>query len=134
METDVYMLHYKVWVGEDLAWKINRSRLYTLVMMHCPPDLKEVLKTMSVWNAVSEAHNVIGLLKMVHNVAHDQTEARQSVMRFVEFTAKSKTERRVMTTTVLCLMLQSSQSKPTVGNHGIIRDKQICTRSGLVRR
>ena len=88
MKMDIYILHYKVWVGEDKAWKTNRSRLYALVLMHCPPNLEEILKTISVWNVVSKAHNAIGLLKMVPNVVHDQTEAKQTVMGFVESIAE----------------------------------------------
>ena len=71
IEMYVYMLHYKLWVREDLAWKTNQSRLYALLLMQCSPDLEEILKTMSVWNAVSKAHDAIGLLKMVHDVVHD---------------------------------------------------------------
>ena len=68
METDVYMLHYKVWITEDQAWKTNRSRLYALILQHCPPDLEEVLKTMSAWQAVCDAQDAVGLLKMVRDV------------------------------------------------------------------
>ena len=88
METDVYMLHYKNWIEESRHWKIKRSRLYALILMHCPPDLEEILRTMSAWTAVSNGYNVIGLLKMVHDVAHDQTEAKQTVMGFVQTTVE----------------------------------------------
>ena len=43
---------------------------------------------MSSWKQVSEDHDAIGLLKMVRDVAHDQTEAKQTVMGFVESTAE----------------------------------------------
>ena len=43
---------------------------------------------MSALNAVSKAHDAIGLLKMVRNVAHDKTEAKQTVMGFIESTAE----------------------------------------------
>ena len=72
----------------DLAWKTNQSRIYALVLMHCPPNLKEVLKTLSTWNVVQDDQDAIRLLKMICNVVHDQTEAKQTVMGFVESIAE----------------------------------------------
>ena len=66
----------------------NRARLYALILQHCPPDLEEVLKTMSPWKTVSTGYDAIGLLEMGKDVAHDQTEAKQTVMGFVESTAE----------------------------------------------
>ena len=88
METDIYMLHYKNWLSEDLNWKTNRSRVYNLVLQHCPPDLEEILKTMKAWSGVSSGYDAIGLLKMLRDVAHDQTESKQTVMGFVEAIAE----------------------------------------------
>ena len=82
------MIHYKSWVMDDLNWKTNQSGIYALVLMHCPPNLEEVLKTLSTWNAVRGDQDAIGLLKMICNVAHDQTEAKQTVMGFVESIAE----------------------------------------------
>ena len=43
---------------------------------------------MSPWKTVSLGYDAVGLLKMVKDVAHDQTEAKQTVMGFVESTAE----------------------------------------------
>ena len=43
---------------------------------------------MSPWKTVSSGYDAVGLLKMVEDVAHDQTEAKQTVMGFVESTAE----------------------------------------------
>ena len=43
---------------------------------------------MSPWKTVSSGYDTVGLLKMVKDVAHDQTEAKQTVMGFVESTAE----------------------------------------------
>jgi hypothetical protein len=87
-QMDIYMIHYKHWLEETRQWKNNRARLYALILQHCPPDLEEVLKTMSPWKTVSSGYDAVGLLRMVKNVAHDQTEAKQTVMGFVESTAE----------------------------------------------
>ena len=74
------MIHYKVRLEETCQWKNNRARFYALIFQHCPPDLEEVVKTMSPWKMVSSGYDTIGLLKMVKDVVHDQTEAKQTVM------------------------------------------------------
>jgi hypothetical protein len=84
MELAIHMMDYKVWMEETRAWKMNRVRLYALILMHCPPDLEEVLKTMGTWRTVSDAQDAIGLLGMVRDAAHDQTEAKQTTMGYVE--------------------------------------------------
>ena len=43
---------------------------------------------MSPWKTVSSGYDAIRLLKMVKDVAHDQTEAKQMVMGFIESTAE----------------------------------------------
>ena len=88
MEMNVYMLHYKNWIEESCHWKTNRSRLYALILMHCPQDLEEILKTMSPWTALSDGYDATQLLKMVCDVAHIQTEVNQTVMGFVESMTK----------------------------------------------
>jgi hypothetical protein len=87
-DMEIYMIHYRSWMTDNLAWKTNRSRIYVLVLMHYPPDLEEVLKTLSTWNAVRDDQDVIGLLKLICNVAHNQTEAKQTTMGFVESIAE----------------------------------------------
>ena len=48
---------------------INRARLYVLILQHCSPNLKEVLKSISPWNIVSAGYDAIGFLEMVKDVA-----------------------------------------------------------------
>ena len=69
----IYMIQYKVWLEEARQWKNNRARLYALTLQLCPHNLEEVLKTMSPWKIVSAGYDAIRLLKMVKDVAHDQT-------------------------------------------------------------
>ena len=87
-QMNIYMIHYKIWLKETCQWKNNKTRLYGIILQHCPPDLEEVLKTMSPWKTVSSGYDAIGLLEMVKVVDNDQTEAKQTVMGFVESTAE----------------------------------------------
>ena len=58
-QMDIYMIHYKFWLEKTCQWKNNRARLYALILQHCPPDLEEVLKTMSPWKMVSSGYDAI---------------------------------------------------------------------------
>ena len=78
------MIHYKQWIVNSAAWETSRAKIFALVLEHCPPDLEEVLKTLSSWTKVHDDQDAIKLLKMVRNVALDQTETKQTVMSYVE--------------------------------------------------
>ena len=80
----IWMIHYKQWIVDSTAWATNRAKIFALVLEHCPPDLEEVLKTLSSWVKVHDEQDAIELLKMVRNVALDQTETKQTVMSYVE--------------------------------------------------
>ena len=80
----IWMIHYKQWIVDSAAWETNRAKIFALVLEHCPPDLEEVLKTLSSWVKVHDEQDAIDLLKMVRNVALDQTETKQTVMSYVE--------------------------------------------------
>ena len=66
------------------AWDVNHAKIFALVLEHCPPDLKEVLKTLSAWDKVEEEQDAIELLKLVRDVAMDKAETKQTVMSYVE--------------------------------------------------
>ena len=59
-------------------------KIFALVLEHCPSDLEEVLKTLSAWEKVHDEQDAIQLLKMVRNVAMDQSETKQTVMSYVK--------------------------------------------------
>ena len=80
----IWMIHYKQWIADSAAWKTNRAKIFALVLEHCPPDLEEVLKTLSVWEKVHDEQDAIELLMMVRNVAMDQTVTKQTVMSYME--------------------------------------------------
>ena len=51
-------------------WKNNRSRMFAIVLQHCPPDLVQRLKSKDLWTVTSTKRDVIGLTKMIRDVAH----------------------------------------------------------------
>ena len=71
------MINFKKWILDTSVWETNRAKIFALILEHCLPDLEEVLKTLSSWTKVHEEQDDIELLKMVRNVAIDQTETKQ---------------------------------------------------------
>ena len=78
-EQGIWMIHYKKWILDKSAWDVNRAKIFALVLEHCPPDLKEVLKTLSAWDKVDEEQDAIELLKLVRDVAMDKTETKRAL-------------------------------------------------------
>ena len=71
---------------KEEEWEIYSAKIYNLILVHCPPDLEEVLKTMKNWDLVSASENEMGMLAMIRDVLQDKTGAKQTVMTFVEST------------------------------------------------
>ena len=51
-------------------WKNNRSRMFAIVLQHCPPDLVQRLKSKDLWAITKKKLYVIKLTKMICDVAH----------------------------------------------------------------
>ena len=83
-EFEMYLLKMKDWMEVTKNWETCKARVYTLILVHCPPDLEEILKTMSPWPTVRDGRDAMGLLRMVRDVAHGQTKAKHTVIGFME--------------------------------------------------
>ena len=80
------MIKYKKSMREEEEWETCSAKIYNLLLIHCPPYLEEVLKTMTNWDLVSASDNSMGLLVMIRDVSHDKTGEKQTVMTFFELT------------------------------------------------
>ena len=85
-DMEIYMVKYKNATHEEEEWETCSSKIYNLLLIHCPPDLEEVLKTMTNLDSVSASEDAMGLLAMIRNVLHNKTGAKQTVMTFVKST------------------------------------------------
>ena len=70
---EIYMVIYKKAMRKEEEWETCSAKIYNLLLIHCPPDLEEVLKMMTNWDLVSVSENAMGLLAMIHDVLHDKT-------------------------------------------------------------
>ena len=71
---------------KEEEWETCSAKIYNLLLIYCPPDLEEVLKTMANRDSASASENAMGLLTMIRDVSHNKTGAKQTVMTFVEST------------------------------------------------
>ena len=65
------------------SWKNNRSRMFAIVLQHCPPDLVQRLKSKDLWTPTFAKRDVIGLTKMICDVAHAHNDTTQGTMAIV---------------------------------------------------
>ena len=65
------------------SWKNNRSRMFAIVLQHCPPDLVQRLKSKDLWTPTFAKRDVIGLPKMIGGVAHAHDDTTQCTMAIV---------------------------------------------------
>ena len=65
------------------SWKNNHSRMFAIVLQHCPPDLVQRLKSKDMWAITKDKLDVIALTKMIRDVAHAHDDTTQGTMAIV---------------------------------------------------
>ena len=65
-------------------WTENSSRIYLLVLLHCPPGLIAELQNHSRWIDGKALQDYIALLLMIRGLAHGMKETRQGTMALVQ--------------------------------------------------
>ena len=63
--------------------KNNRSCMFAIVLQHCPPDLAQRLKSKDLWTPTFAKSDVIGLTKMIRDMAHAHDDTTQGTMAIV---------------------------------------------------
>ena len=64
-------------------WKNNRSRMFDIVLQHCPPDLVQRLKSKDLWTVTFAKRGGIALTKMIRDMAHVHDDTTQGTMVIV---------------------------------------------------
>ena len=72
-DMEIYMVKYKKAMRKEEDWETCSAKIYNLVLIHFPPDLEEVLKTMKNWDLVSASEDAKGMIAMIRDVLHDKT-------------------------------------------------------------
>ena len=60
------------------------ARAYNLVLQHFPPELETRLTFQANWDQVWMDRDVVGLLKMVHDIDHNHDESKLGLMAIIE--------------------------------------------------
>ena len=47
LNCEEFLSDKKLWKAKEAAWKENNAKMFNLVLLHCPRELKEVLKTLT---------------------------------------------------------------------------------------
>ena len=55
------------------------------MLQHCPPELKTRLTSQENWDQVRVDRDVVGLLKIIRDIAHDHDESKLGLMAIIEY-------------------------------------------------
>ena len=58
--------------------------MFNLVLAHCPKELQEQLKMLAAWDSTSAAQDLMSLLVMICNLAHQHDKTKQGTMALVQ--------------------------------------------------
>ena len=84
LKVEEYKAKRKVYNDQVLTWKENKAKCYYLVLSHFPRALEHQLKNSSKWDETENNQDVVALLKMIRDIAHNKKERKESVMTIVE--------------------------------------------------
>ena len=77
-------IELKEFASASSAWKKNNAHAYNLVFLHCPPELEEVLKTLTVYESVRGDQDSMKVLGMVCKMCHKHDDLKQGMMAYAE--------------------------------------------------
>ena len=85
MECSDYMMNSKSWLASKEKWEENGKRVYSLILQHCHPTLELKIPEQTGWILVCNYRDMVGLLKLIRNITHNQDETNHAAMSVVEF-------------------------------------------------
>ena len=79
----MFATDHREWKDNVKHWKAKRSRMFAILLQHCPKDLTQQLKSNSRYEAVSESNYAIALITIIFYVAHHHGDTTQGTMYLV---------------------------------------------------
>ena len=101
MQLSMYTRNHDEWSKNVKNWKNNRSRIFAIVLQHCPKDLTQRLKLNPRYSVTNSTKDIIALTRMICDAAHAHYDTIQVTMAIVTsnvslyMTYMSKTEKPV---------------------------------------
>ena len=118
MQLSMYTRNQDEWSKNLKNWKNNRSRMFAIVLQHCPKDLTQRFKSNPRYSVTNSTKDIIALMRMICDASHAQDDTAQGTMAIVASkvvlytTYLSKTENPVD----LCCTFQATVD--TINTHG----------------
>ena len=84
MLTTMFATDNREWKDNVEHWKENKSRMFAILIQHCPKDLTQSLKSTGRYEAVNYSKDVNYLIKMIRDVAHQYDDTTQGTMDLVK--------------------------------------------------
>ena len=74
---------HRDWKDNLKHWKTNQSRMFSILLQNFPKDLTQRLKLNGIYEAVNDSKDVISLINMICDVAHNRDDTTQGTMDLV---------------------------------------------------
>ena len=84
MITTMFDTDHREWKNNVKHWKANKSRMFAILLQHCPKDLTHRLKSNGRYRAVNGSNDVINLITIICDVAHQHDDTTQGTMDLVK--------------------------------------------------
>ena len=99
-------------------WKNNCSRMFAIILQHCPPDLVQRLKSTDLWTVTFAKRDAIALTKMICDVAHAHNDTTQGTMAILasDMTLYTTYMSKSETPASFCCTFQANVD--TINTHG----------------
>ena len=83
MLISLYSCDHDEWRCSVKHWKDNKSRMFAILLQHCPKDLMQRLKSNDKYWKVNDKKDVISFVTMIRDVAHAHNDTTQGTMAIV---------------------------------------------------
>ena len=83
MLTSMFDTDHREWKDNVKHWKANNYRMFAILLQNCPKDLTQQIKLNSRYEAVNDSKDVIALITIIRDVAHQHDDTTQGPMPLV---------------------------------------------------
>ena len=83
MQLSMYTRNQDEWSKNVKNWKNNRSRMFAIVLQHCPKYLTQWLKSNPRYSVTNSTKYIIDLTRIIRDVAHAHDDTTQGTMAIV---------------------------------------------------
>ena len=84
MEYSNYMMELNSWLSAKDNWEENGQRVYSIILQHFHTTLELKISEKTGWISVRDSREMVGLLKLIKKITHNQDETKHAVMSVVE--------------------------------------------------